>query len=361
MALRNRSGTWHYHFKFDGRRYTKTTGLAATKRNETEARDKEAEHRRALREGRSQPRKILTREFSDAAKAFLDWAETQYRAHPNSYRRIATSFASAKEFFGREAVSLIDESRVECYMTWRVKEHEVRDVTLRHDLHALSKFFGHAIKQHWARENPIRNVEIPSDEDAVRIHVLTAIEEQQYFARAAKHRDLHDLGRLILNQGPRPDEVVSLAKADVDLEHRKMHIRKGKSRAARRKLDLTAESCRILAARMSGESPWIFPSSRNPGRHVSRVNNAHDRLCEKARQSGVELNFVLYDFRHTFATRMAEEGIDLATLAKILGHNSIRIVERYVHPTAEHTKSAMLRFEAAQMARAEAEQLGRLN
>jgi site-specific recombinase XerD len=401
MALQNRSGIWHYHFKLDGRRYAKTTGLAATQRNETEARDKEAEHRRELREGRG-PRRILIREFSDAAKAFLDWAETQYRAHPNSYRRIATSFASAKEFFGREPVSHIDDARVQDYMTWRVKEHQVRDVTLRHDLHALSKFFGHAIKQHWTRENPIRNVDIPSDEDAVRIHVLSAIEEKQYFTLAAKHPDLHDLGRLMLNQGMRPDEVSSLAKADVDLEHRKVQIRRGKSRAAKRKLDLTAESCQILAARVTGDvsvldreraaivaapvadrkaeeiakkrklakidkaiagakSPWIFPSSRNPGRHVSRVNNAHDRLCEKAQAAGVELNLVLYDFRHTFATRMAEEGIDLATLAKILGHNSIRIVERYVHPTAEHTKSAMLRYEAAQMARAQAEQAERLN
>jgi integrase len=53
----------------------------------------------------------------------------------------------------------------------------------------------------------------------------------------------------MLNQGPRPDEVVSLRKTDVDLERRKMYIRKGKSRAPRRKLDLTAESCRILADR----------------------------------------------------------------------------------------------------------------
>jgi integrase len=120
-------------------------------------------------------------------------------------------------------------------------------------------------------------VEIPSDEDAVRMHVLTTSEEQRYFKRAAKHRDLHDLGRLMLNQGPRPDEVTSLLKTDVDLEYRKMYIRKGKSRAARRKLDLTAESCRILAERMAGGSPWIFPSSRNPGQHVARLNNAHKR------------------------------------------------------------------------------------
>ena len=62
-----------------------------------------------------------------------------------------------------------------------------------------------------------------------------------------------------------------------------------------------------------------------------------------------------------FATRMAEEGIDLATRAKILGHNSIRIVERYVHPTDEHRKSAMLRYEASQMALAQARQVERPN
>jgi integrase len=89
---------------------------------------------------------------------------------------------------------------------------------------------------------------------------------------------------------------------------------------------------------------------------ITRVNNAHDRLCEKAQADGVALDFVLYDLRHTFAGTHAQEGIDLATLAKILGHNSIRIVERYGHPTDEHRKSAMLRYEASQMALAQARQ-----
>ena len=63
---------------------------------------------------------------------------------------------------------------------------------------------------------------------------------------------------------------------------------------------------------------------------ITRGNNAHDRLCEKAQADGVALDFVLYDLRHTFAGTHAQEGIDLATLTKLLAHNSIRIVERYL-------------------------------
>jgi site-specific recombinase XerD len=44
---------------------------------------------------------------------------------------------------------------------------------------------------------------------------------------------------------------------------------------------------------------------------------------------------------------MAQAGVDIATLASILGHGSLRVVQKYVHPTADHKKQAMLKFEQA--------------
>jgi hypothetical protein len=58
------------------------------------------------------------------------------------------------------------------------------------------------------------------------------------------------------------------------------------------------------------------------------------------------LAFVLYDFRHTFATRAAESGMPVATLAAILGHADLRSVVKYVHVRQEAQDQAMEQFDA---------------
>ena len=61
--------------------------------------------------------------------------------------------------------------------------------------------------------------------------------------------------------------------------------------------------------------------------------------------------FRLYDLRHTFATRAAEAGVDIMTLAALLGHSRIQMVMRYAHPTEEHQFNAMKKMEANRLAK----------
>jgi len=172
------------------------------------------------------------------------------------------------------------------------------------------------------------------------MHILTPAEEFLYFHHAAKNPNLHVVARLILMQGRHPEEAMSIRKEDVDLHRRTSRIPKGKTKAARRTIELMPDSMSILRG---GESPWIFPSPKRPGRPITKLNGVHDRLCEKHK-----LNFVIYDLRHSFATRYAEHTQDLASVAAILGHNSIRIVMKYVHPTQATQRAGMNKFYAAQ-------------
>jgi integrase len=60
---------------------------------------------------------------------------------------------------------------------------------------------------------------------------------------------------------------------------------------------------------MAMRSDWLFPSKQRRGYHVVQLNHTHDSVCQDA---GV--SFVLYDFRHTFATRqLIEAKVDPAS------------------------------------------------
>jgi integrase len=55
--------------------------------------------------------------------------------------------------------------------------------------------------------------------------------------------------------------------------------------------------------------------------------------------------FEFYCWRHTFGTRCAESGMDKFTLARLMGHSSPRVAERYyVHVTESHVTAGFERF-----------------
>jgi integrase len=365
MGIRKNGSTWQYRFRVRGQSFQESTGLEATERNRKRAEQMEAVHRLKITEGRIGIRRLEPRLFNEAAIEFLLHEKVNRAGRVGTYRRIMTSMASLRVFFGSQMAGMISPGDVERYKIWRLSGNTpelqpVRPVTVKHDLDNLSLFFQWAVKMNYCRSNVVREVKKPSDADSIRMRILSDAEEKLYFSAA--RGNLHDVARLMLLQGLRPDEVISIAKSDVDFELGVMHVPRGKTRAARRRMKLTPESKSILARRMATVSVWMFPSPKRAGEHITKLNCPHDRVIgnlNPCRSCGEResrhptrkclvfaapektVSFVLYDLRHTFATRMIEAGVDLSALKEIMGHADIRVTQRYVHPSQQHQDRAM--------------------
>lgn len=80
-------------------------------------------------------------------------------------------------------------------------------------------------------------------------------------------------------------------------------------------------------------------------RAFHNISEAYNRQCW---ESGIKMpNFSAHTFRHTFCTRMAENGIDVKVLQEIMGHKTIAVtMQVYNHVLSERVKSEVERVDS---------------
>lgn len=116
-----------------------------------------------------------------------------------------------------------------------------------------------------------------------------------------------------------------------------LQVAKGKTKAARG-VYLTDKAKEILTARLKRfDGIFLFPQNNKDGREFTRwVDYWHLKTIRR-----LGYKFRLYDCRHAFATRALESGIDLLTLANLLGHANLKMVMRCGHPSEERKAEAI--------------------
>lgn len=166
-----------------------------------------------------------------------------------------------------------------------------------------------------------------------------------------------DAATLILGSGMRPGEVYGLRWEFVLLNGQGGMIRvsEGKSKAARRILPIIPDVYAVLEARHVNQGRpaegWVFPSTAKCG-HLEQGTGKtqHSAAFAKVNADAVKNNlpaslkrFEPYVMRHTALTRMSPF-CDPFTLARIAGHSSITITQRYCHPQADAVEAAFAKF-----------------
>jgi integrase len=223
---------------------------------------------------------------------------------------------------------------------------------VNNDLACIKALYSYFITLETVTENPAKRIKfLPMDNQQMR--VFSFDEEKLYLA--ACPQPLHDVAVLMLDTGMRPDELYRLRRENVNLALGTVFNPYGKSKAARRKLALTSRAAELLRVRLgAGESVYIFPLDGDPSRPIGDLNYMHRRALK---DSGIA-KARMYDLRHTFASRSVEAGVDLVTLAALMGHSKIQMVLRYAHPSEEHQLLAIRKLEEFTIARQIAETNG---
>jgi integrase len=341
MSIFKRGDKYWYHFVFNGEHIQRSTKQG----NPRIARQIEAAYRTALAKdevGITERKQIPA--FKAAMVDFLSWSEREHRAHPGTHRRYLVSAVALRKHFRDVQLDCISPEEVERYKTVRSSQvssrtkRQVMPATVNRELACLKALFNHVLKGDVPLRNPVSRVKF-CEEHNEQTRVLSYEEQERYLAVATPM--LRDVATLMLETGMRPEEVYRIRRENVQLEQGFLGIPYGKTKAARRRVPLTASAQRVLGRRMASDEDYLFPCETDSSRPVPKVNNAHDRAVRDSKVAA----FRLYDLRHTWATRAAMSGIDLVTLAAMLGHSRIQMVLRYAHPTQQHQHQAMEKLE----------------
>jgi len=190
-----------------------------------------------------------------------------------------------------------------------------------------------------------------------RERVVTPLEEAKYLAAAPEL--VNAVATVLFDTGLRPDECFRLRWENIRWDAGRQGTLLnafGKTKAAHRVLPMTPRVRALLQCRWEGASEpaegFVFPAPTDTG-HISPSSlkkqhasafKAIAKHAAKHKEKGV-VPFVLYSIRHTFLTRLGGNGCDVWTLARIAGHSSIVMSQRYVHPDENSVLDAMSRME----------------
>jgi len=189
-------------------------------------------------------------------------------------------------------------------------------------------------------ENPTGKVKFPKPDNG-RMRFLTRDEAEALLTvLKEKSADVHDMTLLSLHCGLRFGEIASLTWQDINLESEVLTIRG--SKAGSRYAFLTKQAVDMFKNRTQGKpSDYVFQGRKGK---MERMSITFQRTVDELElNKGIDdprLKICFHTCRHSYASWLVEQGTDLYTVQKLLGHKTNVMTQRYAHLAVGQLKAA---------------------
>jgi len=175
-----------------------------------------------------------------------------------------------------------------------------------------------------------RAIALPSLRQDTKLPVILNHSELKQLFKAPTLLKQRIVLTLMYSAGLRGQEVINLKIADIDFERMTIHIRQSKYKKDRI-VPLSPYMAKGLKKYLKAENPyiWLF-NGKQPGSQYS-IRGLSWVFRENLKKTGISKKVNLHSLRHSYATHLLEQGVNIVTLKELLGHAEISTTMLYLH------------------------------
>jgi len=346
---RRKSSVWWYQFRMAGRRIRESTGTDKA----TLARKAEERRRRELERALvGLPAAEPDRRLRTAREALREYAASYPLTHrPASMAIVHERAKHLERLLGDFMTADLSEARILQYIAKR-KGEGASNRTINMEVMLLSQALGSTWRTLWPK---LRKLE--ENHNAGR--ALSAEEESKILEAAARNKSplIYPYLMTLLWTGLRAGEALGLTWGRVDFERGEIVVGASKTAAGAGRLIPIAGPLRAvlehhraaMTARFGPLKPdwYVFPTCErqrpsDPTRPALALKTAWKTVRKAA---GVECR--LHDLRHSFCSKLAEQGVPEFAMLSLMGHVSRSMLQRYSHIGESARRAAIAALERA--------------
>ena len=282
--------------------------------------------------------------YDDTVREFLSYLK-DYRNRsfsPLTVRAYGTDVRMLREFLKNRLGRLPSPTEItrEMIVQFGVSRKGAAPLTLRRKYACLASLFGFLQDMGYLQGNPARRLPLPRVSEYVPVFLTE--EMAQRLIAAADTPWTKCAVVLLLSTGIRRSEAVGITLDDLDLEQRQVLIR-GKG-DKERVVPLTDQAVEAIQAylphRTKTQSRHLFVSAY--GGHPIHGRCINRMLKIVIQKAGLEGQGITpHKLRHTFATHLIRNGVDVRTVQELLGHADIQTTARYLHSDTRTKQTAV--------------------